>query len=184
MAVKAESQEKKWYALRTITGQEEKVKLLLESEIQRLGLEDRIDEVLIPQETVFEVRGGKKRTRVKNFLPGYILIHATMDNYVRDLINSMTGVQFVGTENEPTPLQDNEVERILGRMEERKDVATIQTSFEVGDPVRIIDGPFTGFNGVITEVNNEKQKVKVEVGILGRKTPVELDFTQIEIERT
>ncbi len=175
--------DKQWYALRTLTGQEEKVKLLLETEIRRLGLEDRIDEVLIPQETVFEVRGGKKRTKVKNFLPGYILIHAKLDNYVRDLINNMTGVQFVGTQNEPIPLKPQEVERILGRMEERRDVATIETSFEVGDPVRIIEGPFTGFSGVVKEVNNEKQKVKVEVGILGRKTPVELDFTQIEIER-
>jgi len=175
--------EKQWYALRTLTGQEEKVKLLLETEIRRLGLEDRVDEVLVPQETVFEVRGGKKRTKVKNFLPGYILIHAKLDNYVRDLINNMTGVQFVGTKNEPIPLKPHEVERILGRMEERRDIATIEASFEVGDPVRIVDGPFTGFSGVVKEVNNEKQKVKVEVGILGRKTPVELDFTQIEIER-
>ncbi len=175
--------EKQWYALRTLTGQEEKVKLLLETEIRRLGLEDRIDEVLVPQETVFEVRGGKKRTKVKNFLPGYILIHAKLDNYVRDLINNMAGVQFVGTKSEPIPLKPHEVERILGRMEERRDIATIEASFEVGDPVRIIDGPFTGFSGVVKEVNNEKQKVKVEVGILGRKTPVELDFTQIEIER-
>ncbi len=175
--------EKQWYALRTLTGQEEKIKLLLETEIRRLGLEDRIDEVLVPQETVFEVRGGKKRTKVKNFLPGYILIHAKLDNYVRDLINNMAGVQFVGTKSEPIPLKPHEVERILGRMEERRDIATIEASFEVGDPVRIIDGPFTGFSGVVKEVNNEKQKVKVEVGILGRKTPVELDFTQIEIER-
>ncbi len=175
--------EKQWYALRTLTGQEEKVKLLLETEIRRLGLEDRVDEVLVPQETVFEVRGGKKRTKVKNFLPGYILIHAKLDNYVRDLINNMAGVQFVGTKSEPIPLKPHEVERILGRMEERRDIATIEASFEVGDPVRIIDGPFTGFSGVVKEVNNEKQKVKVEVGILGRKTPVELDFTQIEIER-
>jgi transcriptional antiterminator NusG len=91
-------------------------------------------------------------------------------------------VAFVGTKVEPAPLQQHEIDRILGRVEERKSIETIETSFEIGDPIKVIEGPFTGFSGTVKEVNNEKQKLKVEVGILGRKTPVELDFRQVELE--
>jgi transcriptional antiterminator NusG len=91
-------------------------------------------------------------------------------------------VSFVGRRNEATPLRKDEIDRIIGRLEERKDVATVETQFEVGDPIKVIDGPFNTFSGTVKDVNNEKQKLKVEVGILGRKTPVELDFTQVEIE--
>lgn len=173
----------KWYALRTFSGHEQRVKLAMEAEIKRLGLQDRITDILIPQETVFEVRGGKRRTRVRNFLPGYIMIRAILDNRLRDVITSTPSViSFVGTKTEPVALQKDEVDRILGRVEERKNIETIDTSFSIGDPVKVVDGPFSGFSGVVKEVNNEKQKLKVEVGILGRKTPVELDFSQIEVE--
>lgn len=173
----------KWYALRTFSGHEQRVKLALEAEIKRLGLQDRITDILIPQETVFEVRGGKRRTRIRNFLPGYIMIRAILDNRLRDIItNTPSVIAFVGTKTEPVALQKDEVDRILGRVEERKNIETIENSFSIGDPVKVIDGPFSGFSGVVKEVNNEKQKLKVEVGILGRKTPVELDFSQIEVE--
>ncbi len=176
-------EELKWYALRTFSGHEQRVKLALEAEIKRLDLQDVITDILIPQETVFEVRNGKRRTRVKNFLPGYIMVNMVMNNRTRDIITSTPAViSFVGTKTEAVPLQKAEVDRILGRVEERKDVETIESSFSVGDPVKVIDGPFSGFSGVVKEVNNQKQKMKVEVGILGRKTPVELDFTQIEME--
>lgn len=173
----------KWYALRTFTGHEQRVKLSIEAEIKRLGLQDKIKEIIIPQETVFEVRGGKRRTKVKNFLPGYILIYMLLDKKTKDIITSLPSVvSFVGTKTEPAPLQPHEIEKIIGRVEERKNIETIETAFQIGDPVKVIDGPFTNFNGTVKEVNYEKQKLKVEVGILGRKTPVELDFRQVEIE--
>lgn len=178
-----ESFEPKWYAIRTFTSHEAKVKSAIEAEVKRLGLEDRIFEVIIPQETVFEVRNGKRRTRIKNFLPGYIIIHAILDRKIKDVITQVPSiVSFVGRRNEPVPLQLSEIERIIGRVEERKDITTVETSFSIGDPVRVIDGPFSSFNGTVKEVNIEKQKLKVEVGILGRKTPVELDFNQVELE--
>lgn len=173
----------KWYVVRTFTGHEAKVKLSLEAEIKRLELQDKIQEIIIPQETVFEVRGGKRKTKIRNFLPGYIIVHTHLDKKIKDIISNLPSVvSFVGTKTQPTPLQQHEIERILGRVEERKSIETIETSFEIGDPVKVIDGPFNGFNGTIKEVNNEKQKLKVEVGILGRKTPVELDFRQVELE--
>ncbi|MFP4544363.1 MAG: transcription termination/antitermination protein NusG [Candidatus Kapaibacterium sp.] len=179
----AEELEFKWYALRTFTSHEQKVKLSIETEIKRLGLDDKLKEVIIPEETVFEVRGGKRRTRVKNFLPGYILLHVALDKKVKDVVSNLPSVvSFVGRRNEAVPLRPQEVERIIGRVEERKDITTIETTFNIGDPVKVIDGPFSSFNGTVKEVNNEKQKMKVEVGILGRKTPVELDFSQVELE--
>ncbi len=175
--------EHKWYALRTFSGHEQRVKQALEVEIKRLEISEKITDILIPQETVFEVRGGKRRTRTRNFLPGYIMIRLILDNWTRDVVTNIPSViGFVGTKTEPVPLQKAEVDRILGRVEERKDIETIENSFSEGDPVKVIDGPFTGFSGVVKEVNNQKQKLKVEVGILGRKTPVELDFSQIEME--
>lgn len=175
--------EPKWYALRTFTGHEAKVKASIELEMQRLGLENRVRNILIPMETVYEVRNGKRRTRVKNFLPGYILVECALDRRLKDVILSLPSiVSFVGTKTEPQALQRDEVDRILGRVEERKDITTVETSFREGDPVKVIDGPFANFNGTVKEINVEKQKLKVEVGILGRKTPIELDFGQVELE--
>ncbi len=175
--------EPKWYAIRTYTGHEQKVKAALEAEIKRLNLEDKIQEVIIPLETVFEVRQGKRKTKTKNFLPGYILAKVIMDKKIQEIISNLPSVvSFVGRRQEPVPLRPHEIERIIGRVEERKSIATIETSFAEGDPVRVIDGPFSSFSGTVKEVNNEKQKLKVEVGILGRKTPVELDFGQVELE--
>ncbi len=176
--------ELRWYALRTFTGHEQRVKQNIEVEVKRLGLEDRIKEVIIPQETVFEIRNGKRKSRVKNFLPGYIVVSAVLDKKVKDVISNLPAVvAFVGRKNEPQALQQIEVERIIGRVLERKDIETVTTIFAIGDPVKVIDGPFNTFNGSIKEINYEKQKMKVEVGILGRKTPVELDFSQVEVEK-
>ena len=173
----------KWYALRTFTSHELKVKNSIEQEAKRLNLTDRIREVVIPQETVFEVRNGKRKTKVKNFLPGYILVNVHLDKKTLDvIINLPSVVSFVGRRSEAVPLQQHEVDKILGRVEARKDIATSETTFQIGDPVKVIDGPFATFSGTIKEINNEKQKLKVEVGILGRKTPVELDFGQIEMD--
>lgn len=174
--------EHKWYALRTYTGHEKKVKLALESEIKRLRLQERITDIIIPEETVFEVKHGKRKTKIKNFLPGYIVLRVALDKKLKDYINSLPSVvSFVGTKTDPVPLSETEIQRIIGRVKERENIETIETAFQVGDPVKVIDGPFTGFNGTVKEVNYEKQKLKVEVGILGRKTPVELDLWQVEI---
>jgi transcriptional antiterminator NusG len=175
--------ELKWYAIRTYPGHEQRVKSSIELEIKRLHFEQRVGMILIPQETVYEVRNGKRRTRVKNFLPGYLLIEAALDKRLKEHIAALPSiVNFVGTKNEAVALQPDEVNRILGRVEERKNIATVEISFSAGDPVKVIEGPFANFSGTVKEVNNEKQKLKVEVGILGRKTPVELDFSQVEIE--
>lgn len=176
--------ETKWYALRTFSGHELRVKQLLESEIKRLNLSEEIPQIIIPLEKVYEVRDGKKRTRQKNFLPGYVLIEAALTRRSKDLIlNTPSVMSIMGRKQEPEPLHEDEVNKILGRIEERKSVETIENAYRAGDPVKIIDGHFSNFSGFVTEVNNAKQKLKVEVSIFGRKTPIELDFTQVEIER-
>jgi len=173
----------KWYAIRTFTSHEEKVKTNIDMEVKRLNLQDVVFEVVVPKETVFEIRNGKRKTREKNFLPGYILVRCLMDNKLKEIITNLPSiVSFVGRRNDPTPLQPIEIERIFGRVEERKDIATVETKFQVGDPVKVIDGPFNTFSGTVKEINEEKQKLKVEVQILGRKTPVELEFSQVEME--
>lgn len=175
--------EYRWYAIRTFTGHEAKVVSSITDEMVRLGMQDRVKSLVIPQETVYEVRNGKRRTVIKNFLPGYILVEVLYDRRLRDIIQSLPSVvSIVGTRSGPQPLQSDEVARILGRVEERKDVTTVETTFREGDPVKVIDGPFSTFTGTVKEVNVEKQKLKVEVGILGRKTPIELDFHQVEHE--
>jgi transcriptional antiterminator NusG len=181
---KEKNVEPKWYAIRTYTGHEQKVKTSLESETKRLEMEDRILDIVIPLETVFEVRNGKRRTRTKNFLPGYILVQVIMDKKVQDVISNLPSVvSFVGRRKEPVALRRDEIERIMCRVEERAEIATIETSFQIGDPVLVIDGPFNTFSGSVIDVKNDKQKLKVEVGILGRKTPVELDFNQVEHQK-
>lgn len=178
-----EHKEFKWYAIRTYTSHENRVKLAIEFEKKRLGYEDQIGEVIVPEETVFVVKNGQRKTKIKNFLPGYIMVFMALNKKIYEIITNIPSVvNFVGTKSGPVSLQQDEVDRIRGRAEERKDVVTIENAYSVGDPVKVIDGPFATFSGVVKEVNNEKQKLKVEVGILGRKTPVELDFTQVEIE--
>ncbi|HVK37535.1 MAG TPA: transcription termination/antitermination protein NusG [Candidatus Kapabacteria bacterium] len=176
--------QKRWYALRTYSGHEARVKQILDSEVERLGLREFVPVVLIPLEKVFEVRDGKKRTRQKNFLPGYVLVEAILTKKVKDLIQNVPSViNFVGTKADPVPLQPQEISKILDRVEERKNVETIVDTFREGDPVKVIEGPFNNFTGFVREVNMSKQKLKVEVSIFGRKTPVELDFSQVELER-
>ncbi|MAT57965.1 MAG: transcription termination/antitermination protein NusG [Melioribacteraceae bacterium] len=175
----------KWYVVRTFSGHENKVKSLIENELRdNLELRARIHEVLVPTEKVFEVKDGKKRTKTKNFFPGYILIHADLDNRVKDfIINTASVMGFLGTKTTPNPLQPDEVKRIVGRISQGEDSERTETIFRTGDFVKIIDGPFNNFSGYIEEVNEEKMKVKVMVSIFGRKTPVEIDFVQAELEK-
>ncbi len=183
MALK-KPQVRKWYVLRTLSGHEKKVKQYLESEVERLGMEDRLSQILIPTETVFEMRKGKKRTREKTFFPGYILVEALLDN---DLTHVVTGlpsvIGFLSAGKEPVALRPDEVNRILGRMDEAREAGEQpEIPFNMGDRVKVIDGPFNNFSGAIEEVYPDKMKVKVMVSIFGRKTPLELDYLQVERE--
>ena len=174
-----------WYVVRVFSGHENKVKNLIEAEIRDdEALSSRIFEVLVPTEKVFEVKDGKKKTKIKNFLPGYILIQADLDNKVKDfIINSVSVMGFLGEKNKPNPLQPDEVKRIVGRISKCDESERTETIFRAGDYVKIIDGPFNNFSGHVQEVNEEKMKIKVMVSVFGRKTPVEIDFVQAELEK-
>jgi transcriptional antiterminator NusG len=176
--------EKKWYVVRTYSGHENKVKAYLENEITRAGLGEMVTSVVVPSEKVFEVKDGKKRSKTRTFFPGYILIEAVLDKTTTHIIlNTPSVISFVGPKNAPAPLQPTEVRRLIGRIEERKDVEVIEVPFKVGEAVKVTDGPFNNFTGFVQEVNEEKMKLKVMVSIFGRKTPVELDFSQVELEK-
>lgn len=176
--------DKKWFAVRTITGHEKRVKSYLDMEIPLAGLDNKISQVLIPEEKVFEVKGGKKKVKLKNFFPGYILIETALDNEVNDFISKAPSVlKLVGSKTEPLPLREDEVKRILGRINESESTEKIDMQFEKGDFVKVVNGPFVNFSGVIEDINIERMKLKVMVSIFGRKTPIELDFTQIEKEK-
>ena len=173
-----------WYVLRTFSGHEKKVKAYVEREGDRLGLADKVREMLIPTETVFEVRGGKKRTREKTLMPGYMLVNVVMDNEILHTINGLPSViGFVKSGEEPQPLRPDEVKRMIGKMEEAAEAgAQPEIPFKVGDAIKVVDGPFNSFNGFVEEVFPDKMKVKVMVSIFGRKTPLELDYLQVEHE--
>ncbi len=177
--------EYKWYVVRTFSGHENKVKTLLENELgDNEQLRAKIQEILVPMEKVFEVKDGKKKSKTKNFFPGYILVNADLDNQVKEFIlNTPSVMGFLGTRNNPNPLQPEEVKRIVGRISQDESSERMETIFRNGDLVKIIDGPFNNFTGTVQEVNEEKMKIKVMVSIFGRKTPVEIDFVQAELEK-
>ena len=176
--------DKRWYVLRTYSGHETKVKTYLETEIARIGLQEKISNVLIPSEKVFEIKDGKKKSRLKNFFPGYILVEAVLDKESTHLILEAPSVMgFVPDKNNPAPLQPEEVRRLIGKMEQKEETQLLDVPFHVGEAVKVTEGPFNNFNGFVQEVNAERLKVKVMVSIFGRKTPIELDFSQVEIEK-
>jgi transcription termination/antitermination protein NusG len=176
--------DKKWYVVRTYSGHENKVKAYLENEAAQTGLAEKISSVIVPSEKVFEVKDGKKKSKTRTFFPGYILVEAVLDKATQHLIlNTPSVISFVGPKNAPAPLQPSEVRRLIGKIEERKDVEVLEVPFRVGDAVKVIEGPFNNFSGFVQEVSEEKMKLKVMVSIFGRKTPVELDFSQVELEK-
>ncbi len=176
--------ENKWFVVHVLSGHEKKVKLYLENEINNSDFGEKISEVLVPSEEVIEMREGKKRFKNKVFFPGYILVQLDAKKDVLDFVRNIPGItNFVGNPNNPQPLRKEEVDRIIGRLEASKDKMSLDTPYSVGDPIRVIDGPFTDFTGFVEEVSEEKQKLKVMVSIFGRSTPVELDFLQVEIEQ-
>jgi len=170
--------------VRTYSGHEAKVKAHLESEVARLNLGERLSSVMIPSEKVVVVKDGKKKAKVKNFFPGYVLVEAVLDKETVHLILEAPSVLgFVPDKKNPAPLQPDEVRRLIGKMEQKEGVEMVEIPFRMGDPVKVIEGPFNNFTGFVQEVNPEKLKVKVMVSIFGRKTPVELDFVQVEMEK-
>jgi transcriptional antiterminator NusG len=172
---------KHWYVVHTYSGHEKKVKRFLENAIANRGLENQIEEILVPIEEVVEMKGGKRTVTDRKFLPSYILINMEMNRETQNLVTSTPGVtSFVSSGSTPQPLKESEIERIRGQMDHGKAKKSAEVPFHAGDAVKVIDGPFNDFSGVVNEVNAERGKLKVMVSIFGRSTPVELDFLQVK----
>ncbi|MFW6371104.1 MAG: transcription termination/antitermination protein NusG [Bacteroidota bacterium] len=177
---------KKWYVLRAIGGKEKKVKEYIENEIANGDLKGFVEQVLIPTEKVYQIRNGKKISKERNFFPGYVLIEASLVGEVTHTLRNIPNViGFLGDTKggDPVPMRQNEVNRILGRVDELAETGEeLNIPYVVGETVKVIDGPFNGFNGTIEAINEEKKKLQVMVKIFGRKTPLELSFMQVEKE--
>jgi transcriptional antiterminator NusG len=174
----------RWYVLRAIGGQEKKVKEYIESQISVYNLGDYILQILIPSEKVYQVRNGKKYSTERTFFPGYVLVECLLTPQVKGILRNIPGgLGFLGETKggDPLPMREVEVNRILGKVDEvTQDEEVIETPYDLGENVKVIDGPFKGFIGIIEEVNDEKKKLKVMVKIFGRKTPLELGYIQVE----
>lgn|SRR5574344_334060 len=173
---------KKWYVLKAISGKELKVKEYLEADAKNNGLEDFISQVLIPTEKVVQVRNGKRVVKERSYLPGYVLVEAVLNGEIKQRLRNCPNVLgFLGGMDNPTPLRNSEVNKILGSVEDVEVVSEeVLVPYTVGETVKVTFGPFSGFNGVIEEVDNAKKKLKVMVKIFGRKTPIDLGFMQVE----
>lgn len=172
---------KKWYGVHTYSGYENKVKANLEERIRSLGAEEWFGEILIPSETVVELRKGERKTSQRKFFPGYILVQMELNSETWHIVKDTPKVTgFVGGANNPPAIPDEEVAKITSRMEEGVDRPKPKVEFEAGETVRVVDGPFLNFTGVVEDVKPDKGKLKVMVSIFGRTTPVELEFIQVE----
>ena len=175
---------KDWYVVRAVSGQENKVKGYIEQEISRFNLEDYIEQVLVPTEKVVQIRNGKNANKERVYFPGYIMIHANLGGEVTHMIKSINGViGFLGETKggDPVPLRTSEVNRMLGKVDELAvKTDNVAIPFVLGETVKVIDGPFNGFNGTVEKINEEKRKLEVMVKIFGRKTPLELSYMQVE----
>ena len=180
----AEVTEKKWYVIRAVSGQEAKIKDYIHSEINRMGYDDAVEDLLVPTEKVVQIRNGKKINKERTYFPGYIMIKANLTGEIPHIIKSVTNViGFLGETKggDPVPLRTAEVNRMLGKVDELAlSSEHIAIPFTVGENVKVIDGPFNGFTGSIEKVNEEKRKLEVMVKIFGRKTPLELSYMQVE----
>ncbi len=175
---------KKWYVVRAIGGQENKVKAYIENEIARLGMDDYVDRVLVPTEKVIQVRNGKKIHKERVYFPGYIMIEANLSGELPHVIKSITGViGFLGEVKggDPVPMRKSEINRMLGKVDELSvQNENVAIPYIIGETVKVIDGPFNGFDGTIEKINEEKRKLEVMVKIFGRKTPLELSYMQVD----
>lgn len=184
-----EQQDSKWYVLRVVSGKERSVKEYLDKDIQRQAWGDRIKQVFLPMEKVYKVQNGKKVMREKNYYPGYVMIEVADGKLTDDMVQHISGISNImhfltdgkGSKGNIISLRKAEVNKMLGRVDEMSDQGiTMSEPFIVGETIKIIDGAFNDFNGVIEEVNDEKKKLKVIVKIFGRSTPVELNYMQVE----
>ncbi len=178
------SDDKKWYVLRVISGKERKLREYVEQHVKRSGWDNIISQVIVPTEKIYKIKNGKKVIQEKNSLPGYILIEAADEKMTHEMMQSITNltsvIGFLGKEN-PVAVRKNEINRILGKMDAlSEEGATIVEPFILGETVKIVDGPFNDFLGNVDEIYEDKKKLKVIVKIFGRKTPVELNFVQVE----
>jgi len=174
---------KRWYSVSVLSNYEKKIAEQVKTAAIEAGLEDEIEEVLVPTEEVIEVRRGKKVTTERRFMPGYILVRMEMSDQGYHLINSINRVTgFLGPQGKPMPMRDAEVNALLNRVEETAESPRTLIFFEIGEKVAVADGPFEGFDGMVEEVDQENQRLKVTVSIFGRETPVELEFTQVKKE--
>ena len=175
---------KKWYVIRAISGKEKRVKELLELEIDRHKINDYVEQILIPTEKIYQIRKGKKISKEKNYFPGYVLIQAALIGEVEHIIKSLTNVLgFLGATKggDPLPMRQTEVNRILGKVDELAvNDEEMNIPYVIGESVKVVDGPFNNFNGIIENINEEKKKLTVMVKIFGRKTPLELNYMQVE----
>jgi len=180
----AEASSKKWYVVRAVSGQEAKIKDYIASEINRLGYDSYLEDILVPTEKVVQIRNGKKINKEKVYYPGYIMIKADLSGEIPHVIKSVTNViGFLGETKggEPIPLRTSEVNRLLGKVDELElSKEHVAIPYTVGESIKVIDGPFNGFTGTIEHVNEDKRKLQVMVKIFGRKTPLELSYMQVE----
>jgi transcriptional antiterminator NusG len=173
--------EKRWYAIHTYAGYENRAKESLENLIAREKMTELVEQVVLPTEEVAEIKDGKKKIATRKIMPGYILVQMELNDDTWRLVKDASGVAgFVGPGKTPTPLTEDEVKNILGMMEETGEAPRLKISFEKGDRVKVIDGPFLNFGGTVSEVNKERGRLTVMIEMLGRATPVELDFLQVE----
>ena len=174
----------KWYVVRAVSGQENKIKAYIENEISRVGMQSYIEDILVPSQKVVQIRNGKKVTKDKTYFPGYIMIKANLGGEMVHIIRSITNViGFLGEVKggDPIPLRKSEVNRMLGKVDELAvNTDNVAIPFVLGETVKVIDGPFNGFNGTVEKINEEKRKLEVMVKIFGRKTPLELSYMQVE----
>ena len=175
---------KKWYVVRAVSGQENKIRDYMDSEINRLGFKDFVEDILVPTQKVVQIRKGKKINKEKVYFPGYIMIKANLTGEIPHIIKALPNViGFLGETKggDPIPLRTAEVNRMLGKVDELStESESVSIPFEFGENIKVIDGPFNGFNGTIEKVNQEKRKLEVMVKIFGRKTPLELSYMQVE----
>lgn len=171
---------KRWYSVSVLSNFEKKIAEQIRQSVEENGLEDEIEEVLVPTEEVLEIRRGKKVTAERRYMPGYVLVRMEMTDRGYHLINSINRVTgFLGPQGRPMPMRDSEVNSILNRLEEGQEAPRSLISFEVGEDVSVTDGPFEGFSGMVEDVDENASRLKVTVSIFGRATPVELEFTQV-----
>ncbi len=171
---------KRWYSVSVLSNFEKKIAEQIRQAVIENALEDQIEEVLVPTEEVIEVRRGKKVTTERRFMPGYVLVRMEMSDKGYHLINSINRVTgFLGPQGRPMPMRDAEVQAILGRVQEGEESPRTLIHFEIGEKVKVNDGPFEDFDGMIEEIDEANQRLKVAVSIFGRETPVELEFTQV-----